>query len=728
MNGLLLVGFCALQASFIWARFAVFRIDGTTPPGARLIEMSTLLCLAVGIVLIFRRGALHPYPPLLDGLALLACAASAAIFAWAVRSVRRKQLTAAFSADPPAELLRSGAFALVRNPFYLSYITARDVARQWVRPGSARLLRRGSDLTMVAWGNTVALCEQVAKTLTDAGRSADVIDLRCLAPWDADSVKQSAARTRRLLVVHEDNRTAGFGAEVIATVVETADGAITCRRVARDDGFVPCHFGLQLDALPSYRRTLEAAADLLALDVHWQPQPEERADRRVVHTMGSSPADQTVELAELAVVLGQDVAAGDIVASVEADKAVFDIAAPADGTVYELHLVVGARAQVGAPLLTLAVATSWLPQPTAERIDAVRLTPRQEAAPVQLAAAAEDLRHHSPSVVTLQGLASVKGRGQLHNDALAPLMPSLHAGPGEASCSAAASNRAASLLKSKTQSNGSGRRPAGPARGRHHRRRTVTGDLQHQHANCAFSIHGLPGDAPRGAAARAVASDVSAACSGWLYALGQAWDFLQQRPDAQVLVLTSETMRRVVDLHDPQTSPIFGDAATATVLTAAPAAGAGLATLRRPVLGARADGQQALQVPLPAPGAYVRMDGKRVFAEAVRTMGESLAAAVAEAGLTVDQLDLVVPHQANGRILDAVRARLRLPEHRVWNGLRFTGNTSSSSIPLALDTVLRLGTAGRRIGLCAFGAGYTFGAAVLTQAADVRFPPSASSV
>ncbi len=115
---------------------------------------------------------------------------------------------------------------------------------------------------------------------------------------------------------------------------------------------------------------------------------------------------------------------------------------------------------------------------------------------------------------------------------------------------------------------------------------------------------------------------VLASCGAYLYALGQAWDYLQQQPGALVLVLTTESMRRVVDLHDPQTPPIFGDAATAAVLAGPDApGGAARATLQRPVLGARADVLQALQVPLPAPVPSVRTDGQCVFAEAVRTKG-----------------------------------------------------------------------------------------------------------
>ena len=186
-----------------------------------------------------------------------------------------------------------------------------------------------------------------------------------------------------------------------------------------------------------------------------------------------------------------------------------------------------------------------------------------------------------------------------------------------------------------------------------------------------------------------------------------------------MLVLTTEVMRSIVDIHDPQTSPIFADAATATVLccglrSARPLASP-LAKLMRPVLGARGDGSGALGVPLPGAGMHVRMDGKRIFSEAIRSMSAALAKACDSGGVVLDELDLIVPHQANGRIIEAMRSRLKLPEHKVWNEIRHQGNTSSSSIPLALDTALRGTASALRIGICAFGAGYTSGAALLLR-------------
>jgi 2-oxoisovalerate dehydrogenase E1 component len=617
-------------------------------------------------------------------------------------------LNAAFVSERPTVMLYPKALLHAR-----SIGTSRDVAEQWVPIGAARVLRPGNDLTLVGWGNTVGLCLMVAEALADAGRSAEVIDLRCLAPWDRETVLRSVARSGRLLVVHEDNRSAGFGAEVVASVVERGHGLVQCRRVTREDSFVPCNFGLQLAALPSYRRTLEAAADMLELDVRWAPPADARTDRRVVHAIGSSPADQTVEVVELPVRLGQDVEAGQIVASVEADKAVFDIAAPANGTVIEMHLHVGDRVLVDTPLLTLAVAAQRAAQPSAEAETAVRLLPRPATAN-RIAAVSMERHTHT---VALRGLGSARGMARLDNADLALLLPGFDAASGvdgilqltgiESRCVAGAGQDAVSMAVDAARL---ALREAGI---RAEQLSLVicstSTPLMVAPSTACQVMHRL---APH---ATAAACDVQAACSGYLYALGQAWDFLQQQPQGHVLVLTTEHMRRVVDMQDAQTSPIFGDAATATVLSVADGSGPLLATLRRPLLGARGNDGSALRVPLPGPGAHVQMDGKRVFVEAVRTMCDTLAQALALEGVALDQLDLVVPHQANGRIIEAMRSRLRLPEQRVWNEVRRQGNTSSSSIPLALDTVLHQGGAGRQIGLCTFGAGYTFGAALLRQ-------------
>lgn len=205
---------------------------------------------------------------------------------------------------------------------------------------------------------------------------------------------------------------------------------------------------------------------------------------------------------------------------------------------------------------------------------------------------------------------------------------------------------------------------------------------------------------------------MSAACSGYLYALRLAHDFLQSRPSGHVLILTAEAMSTRTDVRDFETAFLFGDAATATVLVSDTS---GL-LVHRPILSSKPDSDEALFVPLSSDGEFVRMKGGRVFSEAVREMTGILEQACRASGLQTTDLDAILPHQANGRILDAVEVRAGRP---VVRHLRDIGNTSSSSIPLTLEALLAGGTTARRIGLCSFGGGFTAGAAVVEIATSL---------
>jgi len=125
--------------------------------------------------------------------------------------------------------------------------------------------------------------------------------------------------------------------------------------------------------------------------------------------------------------------------------------------------------------------------------------------------------------------------------------------------------------------------------------------------------------------------------------------------------------------------------------------------------GGKGDKGDVLSVPFLRDG-YIQMQGRRVFHEAVRTMITSLTRVCSQQQLSMDQLDLIVPHQANQRILDAIQSRVRA---RVCSNIRVSGNTSSSSIPLCLAEVLPTTRSGDQLGLCAFGGGFTFGAGIL---------------
>ncbi|MEO8443666.1 MAG: beta-ketoacyl-ACP synthase 3, partial [Gammaproteobacteria bacterium] len=634
-------------------------------------------------------------------------------------------LNAAFDSERPTVILYPKALLNDRTRG-----TSPDVDRQVIALGQSRLVRTGDELTLVGWGNTVPLCEKVADALAGIDVQVDVLDLRWLAPFDRDAVRRSARRTRRLLVVHEDNVTAGFGAEVIAAVAEAGDGAIQCRRLARPDTYVPCHFGNQLEILPSFEGLLTAAADMLDLSLHWERPAGAGADRFVVTAIGSSPADQQVEVVELLARVGDRVVAGQPLATLEADKAMVDLVCPADGMVEAIHLAIGDQVPVDEPLMTLVVESARQRQLTREAPGEPQLA-RRNAAPA--AGPATTTATGAELAVVIAGLGVCRGEDRLDNAELLARFPEFAAEgrDGIAERTGITSRIVASASQDAvgmaTAAATSALREAG----------VEAGDLDLVICSTSTPVSIVPSTAclvlqriaPE---ANVPAYDLLAACSGYLYALSTAWDFLQTRPGARVLVLTTEVMRRVTNPDDPETAPIFGDAATATVLTAVPSAGSysGLARVQRPLLDGRGEDGTTLLVPLPdsSPGARrgVRMEGRRVFSEAVRRMNGILADACRQAGIGVDDLDLIVPHQANGRIIEAMRTRLKLPPERVWNEIGDQGNTSSSTIPLALDTVLRQPGPAARIGLCAFGGGFTWAGGLLEKPARAGPAPESS--
>ncbi len=623
-------------------------------------------------------------------------------------------LNAAFASERPTVILYPKALLNDRDRG-----TSSDVERQIIPLGQARLLRSGDELTLVGWGNTVPLCEKVGDALAAFGIQVDILDLRWLAPFDRDAVLRSARRTRRLLVVHEDNVTAGFGAEVIAAVAEAGDGAIQCQRLARPDTYVPCHFGNQLEILPSFEALLTAAAEMLDLSLRWDRPAGAAADRFVVTAIGSSPADQQVEVVELLASVGDQVRAGQPLATLEADKAMVDLVCPADGVVETIHLKIGDQVAVDTHLMTLVVETVRERQLTREAPGIPHLARKGTArkpAPVEVTPQAARLD------VVISGLGVCRGQERLDNAELLARFPAFatNGADGIAERTGITSRIVASASQDAVSMAVEAAEVALKEAG------IQAADLELVICSTSTPVTIVPSTAclvlQRIAPDASVpAYDLLAACSGYLYALSTAWDFVQTRPGARVLVLTTEVMRRITNPDDPETSPIFGDAATATVVTTAPVAGpeAGLALarLQRPLIDGRGEDGSTLLVPLPGTGQGVRMEGRRVFSEAVRRMNGILADACQQGGITVTDLDLIVPHQANGRIIEAMRTRLKLPPERVWNEIGSQGNTSSSTIPLALDTVLRLPGPAAKIGLCAFGGGFTWAGALLDKPA-----------
>src|SRR3954471_8934739 len=179
-------------------------------------------------------------------------------------------------------------------------------------------------------------------------------------------------------------------------------------------------------------------------------------------------------------------------------------------------------------------------------------------------------------------------------------------------------------------------------------------------------------------AGRAMAWDVNLACTGFLAVLEQGAALIESGRADTVLVIAAEALSRVTDHDDRKTAALFGDGAGAMVLTAD-----GALCLGRSVL--RADGTDADALMIDHADRLVRMDGQLVFQRAVAAMERCCREVLAGAGLTVADVDLVVPHQANARITAALAERLELPVERVVDAIAGHGNTGAASIPLALE-------------------------------------------
>jgi 3-oxoacyl-[acyl-carrier-protein] synthase-3 len=209
-------------------------------------------------------------------------------------------------------------------------------------------------------------------------------------------------------------------------------------------------------------------------------------------------------------------------------------------------------------------------------------------------------------------------------------------------------------------------------------------------------------------AERAGAMDIGAACSGFLAALRMAAGQIETGRADKILVIGAEALTRLLDFDDPKTAHLFGDGAGAVVLGADGAGGIG------PIMLA-ADGSLGPAITCSYEDRVIRMDGHSTYQTAVKRLSEATVAAVARAGMELDDVDLFVYHQANGRIIRAVGERLDLEPAKVADYVAHMANTSAASIPLTLsllreDNRLR---PGQKVLVAAIGAGFTWGAGIV---------------
>lgn len=232
-------------------------------------------------------------------------------------------------------------------------------------------------------------------------------------------------------------------------------------------------------------------------------------------------------------------------------------------------------------------------------------------------------------------------------------------------------------------------------------------------------------------ASNAGAYDLSAACSGFVYGLDMAVNKIRTGSIQTALVIGAETLSRVIDWSDRGTCILFGDGAGAVLLQGSDTPGGVLNSLLR------SDGSGWDMLTLPTVSSmdtYLRdgthqmhriyMDGKGIFRFATRVIGDSIKQALAEIGLTPEQISMVIPHQANQRIIDYAAKALKIPEDRVYSNVARYGNTSAASIPIALAEAAEAGRIkpGEILALIGFGGGLSWGATIIEWTAEPARP------
>jgi 3-oxoacyl-[acyl-carrier-protein] synthase III len=222
--------------------------------------------------------------------------------------------------------------------------------------------------------------------------------------------------------------------------------------------------------------------------------------------------------------------------------------------------------------------------------------------------------------------------------------------------------------------------------------------------------------ADRLGAADAAAYDLSAGCTGFMYALAQAYGMLAGGLTKRALVVGGDLLSRILDWEDRSTLVLFGDGAGAVVMEATPEQG-----FLGFELGADGGGGDTLWLPgsgsriFDEPDKFVKMNGREVFKFATRILVQSAEAVMERCGVTIDEVDVYVPHQANLRIIDHATKKLGVPSERVVVNVDRYGNTSSGSIPLALADAAQDGrlAPGKLVLMTGMGAGLTWGSALI---------------
>lgn len=609
-------------------------------------------------------------------------------------------LNAAFLSGRPT------VFFYPKSQLNVKYNTiSKDGARNLViSPGKARIVQEGSDLTLVGFGNTVSLCEQVAETLLKEDKTVEVIDLRSLQPMDHSTVLESVKKTGKILITHEDNASVSISSELIARISEHSSNEINCARVVRSDTYVPCNFPNQLEVLPSYRSILQKSVALLGGTLRWLSDDVQAKSGLVnVEAIGSSPSDEIFVVLQWRKKPGDLVKEGDVLVEAEADKSTLELKANVSGKLSELLCEEGEQVPIGSVIARIKTEDSVVKTITRE----------EKGAPV-IQFPLHDVKKQKTSEhgkVYISHINTVLGARELDNREIIAMSPEwteekIYSSTGIKKRHWLSKDQ--SLVSISTEVALKSLTEAGLDIGNIDGIVCATGTHEYQTPSLATMVQ-YELEKHYGKHDNDIfAYDISAACSGFVFVLSDIYNRLIENPGRKFLLLSGEYLSQRVDMSDYQTAPVFSDAATASILSSQHSSNS--AEVLSPIL--QTVGAPAPLLMVPEQGS-IAMDGVEVYKLATRHLSTIAEKICATHSLTLNDIDLIVPHQANQKIIQAVARRLHLPLEKFYVNIHSHGNSSSNTIPICLEELQRANELeGKQILLVAFGGGFTFGGTI----------------
>ena len=613
-------------------------------------------------------------------------------------------LNAAFDSGRPSIFLYPKKLL---NNASVEETTSADVNMQIIPISKARIVKSGSDITLLGWGNTVSLCEEVATTLETVKVDAEIIDLRTIKPYDLETILRSVEKTGYLIVAHEDNLTCGLGGDIIASVTEHSKKTIKVKRIAKSDTYVPCNFKNQIEILPSYERILTAAAHLLDLSLSWKTFKECNDNRSYdVLVIGTSPSDESVLITEVHVAVGDIIKIGEKIVDIEASKATSEILSPRDGIVQNIYVTTSKSSIVGEKLIRLRLLedNNVINQNKQKKPILTQKTYKRSSkilSAINSVGISLPFFHTGSRVVTNQDLlinfphyssediidrTGIEKRFWLDSD------------ENIIDIAANASFDALNNLNlNLTDIDIIICSTCSPDK-------YLSPSMACLITNKLCQVYGEQ---------KIPAFDINAACSAYLYGLQIARDYLGTRPNQRLLLITAEYMSRRLNVTDFDTAFLFGDAATATIINGNDYIGESLATINEIALTSISEDGHTINIP-NSEDQFIQLKGKKLFTFAVKTMSMIMHKCCQKNGIPLKKVDLIIPHQANQRISNAIEKHLKINPGTLYSNIVNYGNTSSCTIPIALSETLAKQGSDKKVALCAFGSGFTAAAALIT--------------